>query len=297
MYDNDTAGQQAILRLTEMCWLVNLELKVISLPLHEDPASFLHKGGAIQQLLHAAQDIFLFFISSLGEKFIGKPLNQKLHIMRSFLSIIKNLTDPLKQDILLQKAAKTFDIPFDSLKQELSKLDSHDPQSAIPVSKQQGDPKQPDESLPILEKRIFCAIMSDIQLLQGEFRQRLIKYLPSPLKEIVLQLKNAHQQNNSLTFSRFFDMLDEHNKKYVSKLLLENNALNDQNEFDTLLIQLQKRQWKVIVHDIKIQLARAKQEGDKEKESLILHDFMQLQNTILQANQSVGNGIKKAMGE
>ena len=32
LYDGDNAGQKAILRLTELCWNVNLELKVICLP-------------------------------------------------------------------------------------------------------------------------------------------------------------------------------------------------------------------------------------------------------------------------
>ena len=50
--------------------------------------------------------------------------------------------------------------------------------------------------------------------------------------------------------------------------------------FDRLLEQLQKKQWKNIVQTIKIELTRAKQEGNHEKVSLILQDFMQLQNKL-----------------
>ena len=47
LYDGDAAGQSAILRLTELCWNVNMDLKVIRLPRQEDPASFLAKGKAL----------------------------------------------------------------------------------------------------------------------------------------------------------------------------------------------------------------------------------------------------------
>jgi len=295
IYDNDNAGQQAILRLTEMCWLVNLELKVIILPPNQDPASFLGNGGNLLSLIHGAQDIFLFFIDSLGEKFINKPLNQKLNITRSFLNIIANITDPLKKDILLQKAAKTFDIPFESLKKELDQIDSAAPSAQPSIKKNVVEQANAPSTL---EKRIFCAIMNNIQLLHGGNRQQLFKYLPSPLREIVVQLKEVREKDKALTFSHFFDMLDDHNKQYVGKLLLEDNEQIDTNEFDKLLIQLQKKQWKVIVHDIKAQLTRAKQEGDSAKVSVILNDFMELQNTILQSSHTTLdiNGIKKIGG-
>src|SRR5579872_5527495 len=283
VYDNDNAGQQAILRLTEICWQVNLELKVIVLPSQEDPASFLGKGGDLTYLVHAAQDIFLFFIDSLGGQFINKPLNQKLHVVRSFLSIIANITDSLKRDILLQKASKTFDIPFESLKHELTQSDA---QATAPSSERQNATTAQPETATILEKRIFCAIMNNIQLLQRENRQQFIAYLPSPLKEIVSQLKKAQEKDVSITFGRFFDMLDEHEKQYVSKLLLKDSEYIENDEFDKLLIQLQKKHWKVIVHNIKAQLAHAKQENDAAKVSLILHDFMELQNALVQSNQT-----------
>ncbi len=295
MYDNDNAGQQAMLRLTELCWQVNLELKVIILPLGEDPASFLSKNETITELVHNAQDIFFFFLETLGEKFINKPLSQKLTITRSFLTIINTLSDPLKRDLLLQKASKTFDIPFESLREELKKIDI--PSSPLPLIK--NNPSgETDPSLSTLEKRIFCAIMNNVQLIREENRHAVLKYLPTPLKEIVKQLKETQKNDKALTFSRFFDMLNEHHKQYVGKLLLEDNEHIDMHEFDRLLAQLQKKQWKIITHDIKAQLTRAKQEGDSAKISLILNDFMGLQNKMLKYFQPMvdDNDIKKHGG-
>ncbi len=286
VYDNDSAGKQAVLRLTELCWQVNLELKVILLPQGEDPASFFAKKGDMQALIHAAQDIFLFFIDALGQNFISKPLSQKIQITRSFINVIADIADPLKKDILLQKAAKTFDIPFGSLKEELGRteniFDDRQP-TAARTSNTLQTPSLSGELVPLLEKRIFCAIMNNMQLFVGESRLRLIKYLPSPLRDILAKLKATKEKAEEVTFGLFFDTLNELERQYVSKLLLEENEIVDITAFDKLLEQLQKKQWKIIVRDIKIQLARAKQEGDAGKISLILRDLMELQSKLIPA--------------
>ncbi|HLW72494.1 MAG TPA: DNA primase [Candidatus Babeliales bacterium] len=275
VYDNDSAGNQAVLRLTELCWQVNLELKVILLPQGEDPASFFYKKGDMQTLIHGAQDIFLFFIDTLGHNFINKPLNQKIQTTRSFISIITAIPDPLKKDILLQKAAKTFDIPFVSLKDELARTNQ------APATPAHITLPTANITIPLLEKRIFCAIMNNMQLFAGESRLRLIKYLPSPLRDILAKLKAIKETTTIITFGLFFDTLNEQEKQYVSRLLLEENEIVDTTAFDKLLEQLQKKQWKIIVRDIKIQLTQAKQEGNADKISLILRDLMELQNKLV----------------
>lgn len=284
VYDGDNAGISAVLRLTELCWQVNLELKVIILPAGEDPASFFsQKKGDLGSLIAAAEDIFHFFLNTIGRNFISKPLNQKMQTIRSFLAVIATINDSLKKDILLQKASKVFDIPFFALKEELERTD------AKTTSTEQKPSPEPaatsTESISSLEKRIFCAIMNNMQLLDGETKFQFIKYLPSPLQEIIAQLKQARSQFETVTFSYFFDTLNKYDKQYVSKLLLEENEVIDSTAFDKLLEQLQKKQWKTIVRDIKTQLTRAKQEGDTHKVSLLLQDFMELQQHLKGAKE------------
>jgi DNA primase len=303
VYDGDAAGKQAVLRLTELCWQVNLELKVILLPQGDDPASFFAKNGDLNVLIHNAQDIFFFFIDTLGQNFINKPLNQKIQVTRSFLEVIAAITDPLKKDILLQKAAKTFDIPFDSLREELERINpptqtlrytptghsqtSHKASSG--TAGRAGEEESPQtaatqsETIPLLEKKIFCAIINNMELLGGESRLRLIKYLPSPLKDILAKLKETQKTTKNVTFGIFFDTLNEYERQYISKLLLENSEIVDGTAFDKLLEQLQKKQWKLIVRDIQLQLARAKQEGNAAAISAILHDLMELQTKLISA--------------
>ncbi len=280
VYDSDNAGKMAVLRLTELCWQVNLELKVIMLPAGEDPASFLLSNkGDFRTLIASAEDIFHYFLNTLGNNFTSKPLGQKLQTTRAFLNVIAHIPDPLKKDILLQKAAKTFDIPFQSLKQELAGIPE---KISTAEQKHHPDPKAvaapTEETISLLEKRIFCAIMNNMGLFSGEGRCRLIRYIQPPLQDILAQLKELKEKSGNITFGSFFDTLNERDRQYVSKLLLEEDEIVDPTAFDKLLGQLQKKQWKSIVQTIKTQLTRAQQEGDADKEALILRDFMELQS-------------------
>ena len=130
-----------------------MELLVVTLPVGQDPASYLNSGNDLNILIEQAKDIFLFYIETLGRGFSVKPLHEKVQLTRALIEIIKGINDELKQDFLLQRAAKIFDIPFQSLKNELARTDA--PETEI-------DSKEPDIDIapvPALEKQVFCAIM------------------------------------------------------------------------------------------------------------------------------------------
>ena len=115
LYDGDNAGKNAIMRLTELCWQVNIELKVIVLPESEDPASFLNKNGDLNNLISESKDIFFFFIDTICHGFLSKTLSEKLKLANDIIKTINTIQDPLKRDILMQKASKVMQIPIDSI--------------------------------------------------------------------------------------------------------------------------------------------------------------------------------------
>ena len=285
IYDADKAGHQAMLRLTELCWQVSLELKVICLPTKEDPASFLVKGGDLKPLIDQAKDIFVFFIDSLGTDFATQSLSEKIAHIRKLIDIIYNIQDPLKRDILLQKASKTLEVPVQTMQNELERRNRQQNsfQGYNETQEAQNSDKQGDLSLENtqkLEKKIFCAIINNMQLLNNGNEKYLLEYLPSPLRDILKKLKLLKEEYAGLNFIQFFDKLNDKEKQYVSSLLLEYEEETQQTIFEQLLLHLHKKNWKVIVHDMKKKLAHAKNEGDAQKIEKLLHDFQELKKTI-----------------
>jgi len=274
MYDGDSAGQKAIMRLTDLCWQVNLELKVISLPKNEDPDSFLTKGGDLKPIIKSAQEILIFFIETTGKGFMSKPLNQKLNLARNIIKIINNLQDPITKDILLQRTSKILDIPIEAIKKELkNNFDNIKPNL-------KNDTKIPNPGQK-LEKKIFFAIINDMELLNKDNEDFLINHLPDPLNKILLKLKIEKDKAQSLDFVTFFENLNENEGKYISRLLLEFDDNVEKTTFDQLFLQFQKRNWKYIVQNIKTKLFHAKKESNENEITNILNDFSKLKKKLL----------------
>ncbi len=274
LYDGDAAGHKAMLRLVELCWQVNLELKVIVLPTGFDPASFLTNKQNLQPLIEQAQEIFDFFLHDLGKDFGTAPLQQKLTVARNFLDIIKKLDDSLKQDILLQKAAETFGLPLASLQQELRKN-----------GRQAAAPNKPNDQaiqkyeISTLEKKFICAIVSDTQLLEKSSVMRLLNYLPDELKGLMGKLVDAQRATESETYATFFGTLEEHEKSLVNQMLV--TEPDGQEDFENIEMLLEKKYWKMIVNDTKTQLENAQLHNNNEAVQTIISSFLDLKKKLL----------------
>lgn len=324
LYDGDAAGKQAILRLTQLCWQANTELKVIELPAGEDPASYLGAGNDLNTLIAHAQDIFAFFIASMGSNFKTKSLTERVSLTRKLLETIAGVDDELKMDMLLQQAASTLGIPLATLSRELERIQNQVPSSFAKASEdrltaeygqnalrapqgERGEKNQnsanqgsnafpvrpevlegplkplesPENPISLLEKKIFCAIINNAELLNSTNEKYLTNYLPVPLRDILQKLQEYKSTHQSIAFVSFFDTLSDTHKQYVSRLLVEFEQDMTPELFESLLLALQKQQWKVITLTIKDQLTQAKQAGDEAKIAQILQDYLEVKKKML----------------
>ncbi len=273
LYDGDSAGRKAMLRLVELCWQVNLELKVIILPANFDPASFLKTGQSLDVLVSQAQELFDFFLSDLGKDYKNAPLQQKLLLARNFLTIIKKLNDPLKEDILLQKASEVFGIPLSSLQQELKVSYRKEILSSIKT------PVLEHYEISALEKKFICAIVSDTQLLKKHSVIRLLNYLPGELKVLIQKLIDVHSNTEQEVYSAFFETLDEREKILVNQILMTESEVQD--DFENIEMLLEKKYWKMIVNDTKAQLNEAQLENNLQEVQAIIGSFLDLKKKLL----------------
>jgi DNA primase len=283
LYDGDNAGQQAILRIGQLAWQASVDLKVISLPAAEDPASYLAKNKNLGQFVQNAVDIVTFYIQTLGSDFMNKPLPQKLALTRKIIDIISKLDDPLKQDILLENAAQKLALPFESLKKELRRMQAS-PTTGTPKAPRYvaKTPDLPDMSTyGPLENKIFFSIINNIMLMTSENEEFLVTYLPHPLCDILKRLQEEKSRVRSLGFIQFFEALSPEYQQFVSKTLLQAQDNVQPIVFEQLVTQLQRKHWKVIVNNIKIKLEAAKKVGNETEIAHIMHDFSQLRRKII----------------
>jgi DNA primase len=284
IYDGDNAGQQAILRLAELCWQVELDIKIIRLPDGEDPASCLAKHIDLNYLIRKAENIFQFFIQTTGEGFSQKPLSQRLQIARKIVKVINNLGDRLKQDILLQDASKVLDLPYQALKNEMFSQEKPIEVTTEIAINAEPAPLDSFENIAKLEKKIFSAILNDVSLLQEQHMPYVYKLLPALLTDILKTVYTLKKAQPDTVFTVLFDRLNQEQKAIASQVLLGSDDVVEQEDFDHLLAQLQKKHWKTIVHDIKIKLEAAKQKGNQEEIEQLVRDFSALKQKLLVVN-------------
>ncbi|MGC2310641.1 MAG: DNA primase [Candidatus Babeliaceae bacterium] len=288
VYDGDDAGQKAILKLAQLCWQVDLDLFVIELPRNEDPASLLATSGTLEPSLTKNQDIFLFCLNRMSSDFQDKTLQARLQLIRHFLALIVPLKQPLKQDLLLQKAAEVFDIPFESLKNEFLLLTDH----KTPGHKNRMAPPLPNQEMrqwevpdftkiTILEKKIFYAILKNEKLPNSEDLEFLFYTLTQPLNNLIKKLVFFKQNNQKQIWIEFLDMLDDQEKKLASRLILESEDILV-DSFDVIFVQFFKKQWKIAVNDVKLKLVQAQEAGsDITAIKNIVLDFQNLKQKLL----------------
>lgn len=275
MYDGDAAGHKAMTRLGELCFEVDMELNIVMLPDGEDPASCLQKELDLELLTEKSQNIFSFYIDQVQKDYSQKNLHEKLSAITELLEIVAQVKDPLRQELLLQKAATTCALPLGTLKQKLkgNKI-------APPAEKPKKNVKRENLSL---EKQIFCAIMElDGDVINLENEQLLKRALPDSLFTIIEKLQLAKRScQDAVDFSTFFGTLSSQEQALTSRLLLQQGSYHTQESWNQLFDQLIRKQWKIMVNDVKIKLADAQKSEDTQAIQEAVTEFQELRKTML----------------
>jgi DNA primase len=271
MYDGDSAGQNAIMRLAELCWEVSCDPYVIVLPKQDDPASYLSTHGSLEKPLAHAHDIFSYVIHNLAEDFKSKSLQGKLAATTKILELISSLPDPLKRDLLLQQASESFMVPLETLTRSImqQKKPLTQPTSA-------GAPKL--VAAPI-EKKLFSAILSHKQILTIEDEVLLGLLLDAPLKK-VFDAWSASKNNEGTDLIALFERLNEPEKAFISQCITEEPG-DIQLLEPAHLTQIYKKQWKKKVHGVKIKIEEAEKQGAKDQVAQLLNDLNALKTKML----------------
>ena len=109
----------------------------------------------------------------------------------------------------------------------------------------------------------------------------MVEYIAPDLQVIIDKLKAIEVITEKDGFLLFFDSLEYHEKQLVNNILLSNDDQADEQELESILLLLEKKYWKKIVGDTKLQIARAQQEDNAEKVNDIVVSFLTLKKKLL----------------
>ncbi len=278
MYDGDSAGSQAMLRLAEMCWQTSLNMYVMQVPQGEDPASFIAKAGDVKNLLQQAQGIFEYCLQQQRVALTNATFSERLELIKHGLSLVSRVNDPIKRELLMAQASEVFTIPLSAVRQEVSVLKSSEGRAQKQKITEVAAQKNTLFEIRDLEKRLICGILfGEIELDQTEL-EALKQIIGPELGQLIIRLLMLRKKE-PLSFQDFFDTLKEEEKVLVSRLTIDYQPLAE-TEKAPLLMQFRKKQWKLMLHEIKAQLAVAQAAQDKAKINALLDQLQKFQKSM-----------------
>jgi len=276
LYDADPAGKQAILRLASSCWQLDLELKVITLPVGQDPASMLEQKLDIQPYMDTAQDIFNFFVDAKTATFAQDSMKNKMAILIELLEIIAQVHDSLKQNILLMKAAESLQIPLEILKNEYTK--KYNPQQKILTARTIA-PTEPVATNQ-LEEQIVASLVHSPQIMTEHHEFLLTSCLTDQALQVVQSIIDHRKAHEGPCNHSTEEMIDTTQADYVRSIMFKLHDGSTQQTFQNLMTQFQKKYWKSITSTIKIKIIQAKKNHNEQEVQRLLTVFEQLKSEV-----------------
>jgi DNA primase len=146
VFDPDTAGVKATLRLVELIAPSSLSAEVIQLPQGQDPDSFIRSGGkdAFTSTLMTNVALMDFAL----EQYLSDPeaglIDGKRRIIQSFLPAIQKIPSPIERSHYLKRLAEGLQVNEQDLLEELKalKIYNRNPAEAAAAKRSSGLPKE-----------------------------------------------------------------------------------------------------------------------------------------------------------
>lgn len=287
MYDGDSAGVHATMRLSEACWEHALELHVVTLPEGQDPADFFAQGGDFSRLVQ--QDIFSFYINALKLQFSEEQsLGEKISGLRDILKRIARIANHLTRDVLMQQVAQVCNVSVATLMREVKYLQENTrealPSKASSTSSPAADQKIQRE-INVFAEQAFCIVISSERALKDNEAELIRPFLTVSLQELFDKLQHFKTSQSSCHFSDFFATLDTNDQEYIQRLITMHapsmaQGASQEHMLMELFERCHKRRWKQLVGDFKRDVASAQKNHDYERLQQLLNEFQHIKQTI-----------------
>lgn len=224
VFDSDEAGQNAALRAGEVLLQAGLTVLVGILPAGEDPDSILNStdGRAkFETILKNSQSVVAFQIELMRQKSSeGQSDTELLRQARAALLLIRNCSGAIQQNLLLQEAAASLNLPIDALQKDLRALSSRSA-GKYDLQKQEENTAVKPTIMPPRELALAEHLAAEPELAPLVLKYLPTKCLSDPLcRQLVeLSLQAAEQKCPLVNLLSENAQSDEELVKFAAKLL------------------------------------------------------------------------------
>ena len=266
LYDNDKAGEAAMIRSFDMLIEQGMNVRVASLAEGEDPDSFIRKNGLalFEERIKAAKDLFDYKLDKLCEKFDARSVTGQARICDEMLPTINRYANAIMQASYISRLAKKIGVSEPALKVELRKVQEgiRRPKQEVKIApKRQVTVARPVESSLL---KLLLDEQDYIELTRHEVS--LDDFKDAKIRGVISKLFDLYDQGTSLEYKDLVDSFpDQETVELISRLATDDQLIpGDKKKIHTdCLNWIKKDRLKSQRKELVEQMRLAEQAGDQ----------------------------------
>jgi DNA primase len=233
-FDNDLAGETALIRSANLAHIIGLNVKAVNIPQGKDADELINtKKSDWEDSVKKAEPIVDHMLRRLYKRLDLSKLKDKEEFSKIILPIIASIPQRIEQSHYLHRLALILNIDENILAEELDTLKKTIKEGrSIPQVNTQNIKKILESPVNIKEEYLLALIFQHTHFLNVSIKQCSAKYFSSPLaRQIFTKLGKYTKDKKRFSIKNFVSGLEEHEVTFVQNLLLKN--LDDYFELET----------------------------------------------------------------
>ncbi len=218
-FDGDEAGQKATMAAGNLFGEAGIEVKVIELPIEDDPDSFLLSRGkdAFTSLINSAIFFKDYKIKRLKNKVNFASSEEKADYIHKVLEETKEIDDPIRIEIILKDLAKNFEIGYNTLEKSFQELKDQKEITTFKIV----ETKAPTERLDKYQKASYALLsyMLDLPWVIDDVEEAHLVFPNSKLRLLENEIVAYYRTNGFINWADFYTYLGTNEE--LLKLLSE----------------------------------------------------------------------------
>ena len=238
-YDSDFAGNMATLRSLDLMIKAGLEVRVVDLPIGDDPADFIVKNGkaAFKSLIKNSLALIDYKLKLLYEKHGLHSVDSKVKIVKDILPTLRAIESEIELREQIKKISEGLKISEEAIlielkkqKNDLKDFSSH----FIQLNSEPGNIKS--------EKILIGCMLESKEIAQKVLNDLSVEDFSVPLHQnIFIAIKNRIEKNTNVESQVIIDSMENTNAaQLISKILLEENVTFDEKIIDGYIQTIKK---------------------------------------------------------
>jgi len=296
-FDQDEAGEKAILRSIDLLIKKNIELGIINIPQGKDPDECIRENPAFwRKAVDKPQPFMDFYFQKIFSK-INKSIeelsiSEKKEIANKILLQIKKFPDKIEQSLYVKRLAEIIDLPEKALYESLESLFEKD---GYQKEKDLIEVDSPLNKANILEETVLGLVIKfwpevknlidDLNLEEEDFQEEELRGLFKKFREFLKISKSFNYEN-------FIHLLKDSEQKKINLCLLAIDYYFENLEQKEILKEVKnlvKRMKKNRYSNEKKELEKLIKKAELEKNKKIIEKLINKLKYILNKEKEIEN--------